>query len=115
MVVKGVFMIAKKINKRPVDDLVAYIRKLEFGIIFTNGEHWKNQRKTFVQLMKNTGFQKQNIETAIDHVWPKLKKAMTLEPSMTIKMFEPMEFDRPESLDQMELALIELLVLTFTG
>ena len=102
-------------NKRPVDDLVAYIRKLEFGIIFTNGEHWKNQRKTFVQLMQTTGFQKQNVATAIDHIWPKLKKAMTLEPSMTIKMFEPMEFDRPESLNQMELALIELLVLTFTG
>ena len=98
-----------------MDDLVGYIRKLEFGIIFTNGEHWKNQRKTFVQLMKNTGFTKQNIETAIDHIWPKLKKAMTLESSMTIKMFEPMEIDRPESLDQMELALIELLVLTFTG
>jgi len=104
---------AKKINRRPVDDLVSYVRKMNYGIIFTNGIEWRDQRKTFVQLMKKTGFNTKNVESAVEHIWPKLRKSLTMEPSMTVKMFEPMETDKIPSLDRMEQVLMEFLVLAF--
>ena len=38
--------------------------------------------------MKKTGFNTQNVESAVEHIWPKLRKSLTMESRMTIKMFE---------------------------
>ena len=40
-------------NKRPVDDVVSLIHDPRFGIIFTNGDAWRIQRKNFVSLLRN--------------------------------------------------------------
>ena len=104
---------AKKVNKRPVDDMVSLIHDPKYGIIFTNGGEWKKQRKTFVSLLKSTGFQNERVMAVMDHIWPKLKKTLTAAPSMVVGVTEPMENSNCESLHKIDLAMAELMVLTF--
>ena len=61
----------------------------------------------------HTGFQKEQIVTITDHIWPKLKDALTAAPSMVVGVTEPMEGSNCESLHKIDLALAELMVLTF--
>ena len=98
---------------RPTDDIVSLIHDPRYGVVFTNGEGWKKQRKTFARLFKSTGFKKSHLETVIEHIWPKLKLSMTIAPSVVIELQEPMEPSENESLHRMELTLMELLVLIF--
>ena len=74
-----------------MDDIVSLIHDPKFGIIFTNGEPWKDQRKTLVSLLKKTGFQKSYLESVIEQVWPQLKESLTKSPSMVVEVTEPME------------------------
>ena len=66
-----------------------------------------------VPLNCHTGFQNEQIVATIDHIWPKLKKALTAAPSMVVGVTEPRESNNRESLHKVDLALAELMVLTF--
>ena len=66
----GQNVFAKKVNHRPVDSAVSLIHDPRFGIIFTNGEGWRTQRKTFVSILRQTGFQKSSLESAIRQASP---------------------------------------------
>lgn len=68
--VKNVF--AKKINKRP-EEIINHWRDNRFGVIFTNGDYWKQQRKVFMEVMKETAFDKGQIERSLNLVWPKVR------------------------------------------
>ena len=98
---------------RPVHDMVNQISDPKFGIIFNNGEDWKIQRKTFVRLMKKTGFQTSHLKFGIDHVWSKMKDALTKDSSTTVGVNEPMKSCNNSALEAVELCLMELLTLTF--
>ena len=45
---------AKKVNMRP-NEVVSQIYHPEFGVVFTNGDTWRSQRKTYVRLLKKSG------------------------------------------------------------
>ena len=98
---------------RPVDEMVNQICDPKFGIIFNNGEQWKIQRKSFVRLMKRTGFQTSRLKLVIDHVWLKMKDALTKNFSMVVGVNEPMKFSNNGALEVVEMCLMELLTLTF--
>ena len=49
---------------------------------------WKSQRKTLVRLLKKSGFQKSNLKSAVDHVWPRMKKAMVETSSIVMGLSE---------------------------
>ena len=100
---------------RPVDDMVSLIYNPKFGIVFTNGETWKSQRKTFVRLLKKTGFQKSHLKSVIEHIWHKMKEPLTTAPSIVVELNEPMKSSKNESLEKVELALMELLTLIFAN
>ena len=97
-----------------MDNVVSLIHDPKFGIIFTNGEAWRIQRKTFVSLLRKTGFQKSHLESVIGHVWPKIKGSMTMASSFVVKVRGAMEQSSNEPLHEIDLALMELLVLTFS-
>ena len=98
---------------RPVDEMVNQICDPKFGIIFNNGEEWKIQRKSFVRLMQRTGFQTSHLKFVIDHVWLKMKDALTKNLSLIVEINEPMKFNNNGALEGVELCLMELLTLTF--
>merc|ERR1711893_86615 len=91
---------AKKINKRP-EEIINHWRDNMYGIIFTNGEAWKQQRKLFMETLKDTGFHKGQIEHSLSTIWPKIRE-MLHESSGRIS---------PKSFD---LLLTELMVQVFS-
>ena len=92
---------------------MSFIHDPKYGIIFTNGEEWRNQRRVFVSLLKNTGFRKSQLESVIEHIWPKLKEPFTTAPSVVVGITEPMQSSNGELLHTIDLALMELIVLSF--
>ena len=83
-------LFAKKVNMRPTE-VVNQIYHPEFGIVFTNGDNWKIQRKTYVRLLKKSGFRKSHLKSAVDHVWPKMMGAMIKTPSIIMGLRDPIQ------------------------
>ena len=102
---------AKKINVRPYDWLVSSVHKTGYGIVFNNGTDWKSKRRTFLQLLKNTGFQPSVMEMNIKVIWPKIKQCLN-QKEMVIGLYDPMVADKSTPLYQLELVLIELIIET---
>ena len=111
-------LFAKKVNMRPTE-VVNQIYHPEFGIVFTNGDTWRSQRKTYVRLLKKSGFQKSHLKSVIDYIWPKMMEAMIKTPSIIMGLSEqPTVYSEQSAnkncaLEKIELALMELLTLTF--
>ena len=104
---------AKKVNMRPVAEIVNQIYHPKFGIVFTNGEEWKTQRKTFVRLMKKTGFQKPHLESVVDYIWPRMREPISKNSSIVVGLDKEIKSSSNDALEQVELALMELLTLIF--
>ena len=103
---------AKKINVRPVNELLSSVHNTNDGIVFSNGEKWRNHRKTFLQLIKRTGFETSFLHSNIESIWPKLKNLMTKSPSLVVGLYDPMSTDKESLLYNLELVLIELVAKT---
>ena len=84
---------AKKINVRPYDWLVSSVHKTGNGIVFNNGTDWKSKRRTFLQLLKNTGFQPSVMEMNIKLIWPKVKECLNRK-KIVIGLYDPMVADK---------------------
>ena len=102
---------AKKINVRPYDKLVSSVHKTGYGIVFNNGTDWKSKRKTFLHLLKNTGFQPSVMEMNIGLIWPKVKQCLD-QKEMVIGLYDPMVADKSTPLYKLELVMIELIIET---
>ena len=101
---------AVKINVRPINELVSSVHNTNDGIVFSNGEKWRNHRKTFLHLIKKTGFQTSFLHSNIESIWPKLKNFMTKTPSLVVELYDPMSTDKESLLYNLELVLIEIVV-----
>ena len=102
---------AKKINVRPYDKLVSSVHKTGYGIVFNNGTDWKSKRKTFLHLLKNTGFRPSVMEMNIGLIWPKVKQCLDRK-EMVIGLYDPMVADKSTPLYKLELVMMELIIET---
>jgi len=62
---------AKKINRRPEEEINNW-RNKRYGVIFTNGDEWRLQRRMFVNVVRSSGFGRGAIEASVERIWPKV-------------------------------------------
>ncbi len=65
----------KQMNRRP-DTSVGDWRENRFGVIFSNGQDWHEQRKMFVGSLHKTGFKKDNVAQAFERMWRRVSSTI---------------------------------------
>ncbi len=94
-------MFARNITKRP-EEIVNDWRGGRFGVIFSNGEDWKVQRRLFASTIKSSGFGRGAVERSVEAVWPRImEEAEAAGDEVGYKAFDS--------------ALTELLVYSFAS
>ena len=73
---------AKQANMRPIEAVNKW-REFKFGVIFNNGDTWKNQRRLMMEALRKTIHSSQ-IESSIGKVWRNIKKSIEVSEDKTV-------------------------------